>query len=82
MTIGVKYCGGCNPRYDRPAEISKVKESYSDITFESYNFKKEYDRVLLVCGCERMCLKFRPEYAQLNTIIVNSVQECREVIIK
>ena len=40
MKIGIKYCGGCNPRYDRSQEVEKLKKKFSQHTFTSavYNF--------------------------------------------
>lgn len=29
MKIGIKYCGGCNPRYDRSQEVEKLKKKIS-----------------------------------------------------
>lgn len=28
MKIGIKYCGGCNPRYDRSHEVDKLKKRF------------------------------------------------------
>lgn len=25
MKVGIKYCGGCNPRYDRVAAVNQLK---------------------------------------------------------
>lgn len=31
MKIGIKYCGGCNPRYDRNQEVEKLKKNFPSI---------------------------------------------------
>ena len=55
MTIGVKFCGGCNPLYDRGKLFEKTKEAYPDHTFEMADDTKEYEKLLVICGCERAC---------------------------
>ena len=40
MTVAVKYCGGCNPRYDRGAALEKLKKRYPDIKFEGLDLRK------------------------------------------
>ncbi len=79
MTVGVKYCGGCNPKYERGAEVNKIKERYPDYKFEGFDLNKKYDKVLLICGCERVCLGFRPELAKENSIVVGSADDCEKV---
>ena len=55
MTIGVKFCGGCNPMYDRGKLFEKTEEAYPDHTFETADDTKEYEKLLVICGCERAC---------------------------
>lgn len=57
MEIGVKFCGGCNPTYERGAALKKYKEMFSGHTYESVNPQKKYDRILVICGCEKACLR-------------------------
>ena len=28
MRIGIKYCGGCNPRYDRVAAVKELQHAH------------------------------------------------------
>ena len=59
LSIGVKYCGGCNPQIDRSKAVSELKEKLAnsginvDITFDE---EKSVDVILLVNGCLRGCL--------------------------
>ena len=53
MKIYVKYCGGCNPRYDKAMLVSKLKEELNGHSFsESYD---DPDVSLIVCGCASAC---------------------------
>jgi len=56
MRIGIKYCGGCNPRYDRVAEINKLKAEFPMAEFvAASNYPTECDIILIVCGCFAVC---------------------------
>ena len=55
MKIGIKYCGGCNPRYDRSHEVDKLKKRFPQHTF-TYDVENTVcDLCLLVCGCMTAC---------------------------
>jgi len=56
LRIGVKYCGGCNPSYDRVA-LAKRMEKTLDKEAEFISFQaRNLDLVLVVCGCETACV--------------------------
>lgn len=57
MKIGVKYCGGCNPHYDRKKAVENLKEKLIGSSVEPVRNNEEYDKILLVCGCPRTCIK-------------------------
>ena len=53
--IGIRYCGGCNPRYDRVAAVEALQETLPDIRVEPVRAGKAYDAVIAVCGCTARC---------------------------
>lgn len=55
MRIGIKYCGGCNPRYDRVAYVRTLAGRYPDAVFSPAEPEQDYDVVLVVCGCSAQC---------------------------
>ena len=55
MTVGVKYCGGCNPRYDRVAAARRLEEAFPALTFSSARPGACYDALLVLCGCTARC---------------------------
>jgi hypothetical protein len=60
MRIGVKYCGGCNPDYDRVALIKQIQERLKDkADFVSWE-REDMDIVLVVCGCSTSCVDLGP----------------------
>lgn len=56
MKIGIKFCGGCNPRYDRGTCVRKLKEHFADVCWVSGSGDQVCDIWLLVCGCQRGCI--------------------------
>jgi len=55
MNIGIKYCGGCNPSYDRRKFFERLMNYYSNFLFEPAEDDICYDIVLIVNGCLRVC---------------------------
>ena len=53
--VGIKYCGGCNPSFDRVAFAQKLMENHNDLNFESAGETRYYDLLVLVNGCTRAC---------------------------
>ncbi|MBQ9322281.1 MAG: MaoC family dehydratase [Eubacterium sp.] len=55
MTVGIRYCGGCNPRYDRAAETKRLQKALPDTEF-TFDSSRVCDLWLLVCGCPTACV--------------------------
>lgn len=55
MRVGVKYCGGCNPRYDRVALVHRLMEEQPQDYFEPAVPGEMYDLLLVICGCQAQC---------------------------
>ena len=48
----VKFCGGCNPRYDRGAAYRRIREETKEYAvFETAEEHKHYDILLIIRGC-------------------------------
>ena len=43
MLIGLKYCGGCNPNYERRRLVERARKEYPDVCFEPYDVDKVYE---------------------------------------
>lgn len=56
VKMGLRYCGGCNPRYDRVALFRQLQQSLPGIRFELADADAEHAAVLLVCGCSARCV--------------------------
>ena len=55
IKVGVRFCGGCNPRYDRGETYRILQESLPGICFEYLVPGRCYDGYLLICGCLSQC---------------------------
>lgn len=61
MKRAVKYCGGCNPRYDRAAFVRHLEEKLG-ATLTPAEAGTVYDELYVICGCSARCA----EIAQLD----------------
>lgn len=53
--IGIKYCGGCNPSYERVEMIQRVQSLLKDRFIFSIHDQKDSDIMVFVRGCPRAC---------------------------
>jgi 4-hydroxybutyrate CoA-transferase len=71
MRIAVKYCGGCNPRYDRPALAARLKQDlpWAEVIAAG---EQPADYVVVLCGCSSACA----QHALLLGVQGKSVLTC------
>lgn len=52
LRAAIKFCGGCNPRYDRGARYEDFQKRLASIaTFELPREGVHYDFLLIIAGC-------------------------------
>lgn len=82
--IGLKYCGGCSPRYDRVQAVRSLRERLKDrIDLVSYE-DPDIEGVLVVTGCPTACVDLTP-FKGRPVWVVTSPQEAErfaEMIMK
>lgn len=54
MQRAVKYCGGCNSRYDRRALVKKLEQQFGQV-LPAAQTGVLYDEVYVICGCASCC---------------------------
>ena len=54
MMVAVKYCGGCNPRYDRVQMVHTLTDRFPGLTITETGAGQS-DFVVIVCGCPVQC---------------------------
>ena len=53
--VGVRYCGGCNPRYDRVAALRALSGQCPGVEFAPAAPGQQL--TLLLCGCSAQCAR-------------------------
>ena len=56
-TVALRYCGGCNPRYDRVALVKRLEGMLPERRFVPAETGGVYDAALVVCGCKTKCAR-------------------------
>ncbi len=73
MRIGIKYCGGCNPRYDRTDFVARLKGYIGEgHIIETAKQGIVYDLVAVVCGCTSACANHENLEAKYGKICITS----------
>ena len=55
MKIGIKFCGGCNPVYDRGGRARRFREAHPEHEYVTSDTNEICDIWMVVCGCSRRC---------------------------
>jgi len=68
--VALKYCGGCDPGFDRVELFTKVRAAAGDsIEWVSLD-DPDFDTVLLIAGCDRGCPEQNPEISPYRVISI------------
>lgn len=70
MVIGIKYCGGCNPLYDRARRVRRFIEMNPLYEYVGTSFHQSCDYWMVVCGYSRRCAKTNDLIPRKNVFIV------------
>ena len=70
--IGLRYCGGCNSRYDRVALVKRLESFFPEATFVGAEEGKSYPAVVVACGCSSRCANVSGLAVQLGRLIYHN----------
>jgi len=71
----VKFCGGCNPRYDRGAAYQTIREALKQEAVFSYPQEgASYDLLLIIRGCTGCPYFYEDINATHRVILTDSTQ--------
>jgi hypothetical protein len=56
VKVGLKYCGGCRPDYDRTAAVKDIIEELGEGFEITGADDEESDLILVVTGCKTACV--------------------------
>ncbi len=80
--VALKYCGGCDPAYDRVEYYEKIKAKANGliewVTLEAPHF----EAILLINGCERACAEkyLNPGFKGKVLSIINNALSPEEAV--
>lgn len=74
MTVAVKYCGGCNTRYDRSALVVRLLEDFPQMIPIGPGVSCP-DLALIVCGCSSRCAEHNGFDSRYGKIILSCVED-------
>lgn len=69
MDIGVKFCGGCNPRYDRGSIFNKLKVDLNYGNLMLAEEGQEYDFLIILGGCTNCCADYSNIFYRKDIIL-------------
>jgi hypothetical protein len=72
MKVGIKYCGGCNPEYDRVEVVGRIKNELGGILEIVPHDVPELEIILVVQGCKTAC-------ADLSGLKCNNLKIIRDI---
>ena len=58
--IGVKYCGGCNPYFDRTVAVDRIVAKWRDRVEFVSSAETDVDAWLVTAGCPSACVDLEP----------------------
>lgn len=53
--IGIKYCGGCNPTYERVEIVQRAQSQFNHQFVFVHHDQQDIDGMILMSGCPRAC---------------------------
>lgn len=80
MRIGVKYCGGCNPRYDRTALTARLQMAWPQAQWVPARPGEALDAVLVVCGCTAACAERSELAGKYGLLVVRPPEQERQTL--
>lgn len=71
MTAGLKYCGGCNPRYDRVAFAKALAAACPQVALVPAFAGETYDALVVLCGCTARCADHTQIGSRAGVLVVD-----------
>lgn len=75
LRVSLKYCGGCNPAYDRAALAETIRSRLNgQVKFVQAADGNDADVMLVLAGCETACADLSA-FDRCETIMIRSAGE-------
>ena len=83
MKYGVKFCGGCNPRYQRKEALTEIEKALKEIVeFENVNDEDSYEGLLVIGGCSNCCPIYKHYKTKRKPILLSDKNQVQNIINK
>lgn len=79
LSIGVKYCGGCNPTYDRVALVKQIEKRLRGKASLVRPESEGVSLVLVVAGCATACADISP-FEGLEVWVITRPEDAEQFI--
>lgn len=81
--MALKYCGGCNPGFDRVAYVEKIKSAAGPCIEWVTLDEGWFDAVLLVTGCDTACPRRSLDFSKYKqTLLIKDDKQSPEDLVK
>lgn len=81
-SVALKYCGGCDPGFDRVELFTRIRAAAGD-SIEWVGLDDQgFDTVLMIAGCDRACPEQNPEISRYRVISIKYDRLDAGVIVK
>jgi hypothetical protein len=67
--VALKYCGGCNPGFDRVAYFKMIQDAAGESIHWVTLDDRYFDAVLIICGCDTACLDRDMDHLQYGQVL-------------
>jgi len=71
LRVGIKYCGGCNPGYDRVALLDQLAERLAGRVEFIAPPDADVDLILAIEGCKTACADLSPFQGKTISVITH-----------
>ncbi|BEQ14963.1 hypothetical protein [Desulfoferula mesophila] len=79
MFLGLKFCGGCSPDYDRSEQVYRLAQVLDGLVELVSHEDPRAERVLVVMGCKNACADTQPLLGR-ELILVHGEDEFDQAI--
>ncbi|MGF6906934.1 hypothetical protein [Fusobacterium sp. PH5-44] len=80
MVVGIKFCGGCNSKYDRTRAFNNMKSKLGNYEFKYINNEETFDYVVVICGCHVMCASHADIKYNKDKFVIQSDLDAQKII--
>ncbi|MBM4278644.1 MAG: hypothetical protein FJ130_12310 [Deltaproteobacteria bacterium] len=80
LRIGAKYCGGCNPSYERVAIVQRAQSRLKDRFLFLRHDEPDIEVMVLLSGCHRACANQDLHPTEISSYSVTGENDFKDLI--